>query len=101
MTVTVSGMAIAGKTRALPEVMLYMSTKSIQVLLVISKADGKWQENAAEHWCMMQVVRQDVATSIQQKAAKALTAAKLKAVDGILWGQKPSHKAGQQAAYCI
>lgn len=45
---------------------------------------------------MVQAVRHDVATSAQQKAAKAVTAAKLKAVDGILWGQKPAKAPGEQ-----
>ena len=43
----------------------------------------------------MQVVQRGVAASIQQQAVKALTAAKLKAVDGILWGHKPARKAGE------
>lgn len=40
-------------------------------------------------------MQQNVAASIQQRAAKAVTAAKLKAVDSILWGQKPSRSASE------
>lgn len=45
---------------------------------------------------MVQAVTHDVAASVQQKAAKAVTTAKLKAVDGILWGQKPTKAPGEQ-----
>lgn len=45
---------------------------------------------------MLQAVPQDVAAMAQQKAAKAVTAAKLKAVDGILWGHKEAWKKGEQ-----
>ena len=47
----------------------------------------------------MQAMPQDAAASAQQNAAKALTAAKLKAVDGILWGHKQSAHPGSQRAY--
>ncbi|KAL0042783.1 hypothetical protein WJX79_011021 [Trebouxia sp. C0005] len=59
MSVTVSGLALRGKTRSMP-----------------------------------QAVPQDVAATAQQKAAKAITAAKLKAVDGILWGHKETWRRG-------
>ncbi len=45
---------------------------------------------------MLQAVPQDVAATAQQKAAEAVTAAKLKAVDGILWGHKETWKSGEQ-----
>ena len=44
---------------------------------------------------MVQAVSQDLADSTQKKAAEALTAAKLKAVDGILWGHKESWRKGE------
>ena len=80
---------------------LCIASRPTQGLLDNSKVNKGWHMagNAAEHGCIVQVVRQEVTASIQQKVAKALTAAKLKAVDGVLWGQKPSHKAGEQAAY--
>ena len=43
----------------------------------------------------MQAVQQDAAVKAQQKAAKALSAAKLKAVDTLLWGHKQSQKPGE------
>ena len=46
---------------------------------------------------MVQAVSQDLAVSTQKKAAEALTAAKLKAVDGILWGHKESWRKGETA----
>jgi len=47
---------------------------------------------------VLQAVPQDVAATAQQKAAKAITAAKLKAVDGILWGHKETWKKGEQCS---
>ena len=39
---------------------------------------------------MLQAITQEVAEVARQKAAKALTAAKLRAVDAALWGSKQS-----------
>lgn len=44
---------------------------------------------------VVQAVSQELAVSTQKKAAEVLTAAKLKAVDGILWGHKESWKKGE------
>ena len=46
-------------------------------------------------------MRPDVAASKQQKAAKAVTVAKLKAVDSTLWGQKTSRTSSKQPLYSV
>lgn len=85
MTVTVSGMNVTGKTRALPKVNLAIDQRLL------------WESNdGADFYGSLQAVERDVAASIQQKTAKAVKAARLKAVDSILWGQKTSRSPSEQ-----
>lgn len=90
MTVTVSGMTIAGKTRALPKVHFALTEP------VFGEHMNRMTGDIDVPQPMVQAVNHDVAASIRQKAVKAATAAKLKAVDGILWGQKPAKAPGKQ-----
>ncbi len=90
MSVSVSGLALKGKTRALPQVSVWPDCPG-------STSKGK---DLVMDVRMLQAMRQDTAFNAQQKAAKALSAAKLKAVDGILWGHKQSWKAGEHLTLC-
>lgn len=95
MTVTVSGMNVAGQTRALPKVIDWSCCGKAG-----SKGAADWRLSFT-NYASLQAVRQDVAANIQQKAVKAVTAAKLKAVESILWGQKPSRNPSEQPFHCV